>query len=121
MSPEQVDAWRDLPPFDRYRDLVDARAKPVLDPGPCPDEIPIYVKVEGSRVTVRLNVPPEPRLDVQFRWRKTHQAWQLFSRKGSQWVADGAPRASVGRLLEALMYGIVASGTPINAVPGTSR
>ncbi|MEX2556675.1 MAG: hypothetical protein WEB06_13750 [Actinomycetota bacterium] len=115
-----VDAWRDLPPFDRLHDAIVARSEPTLDPDPCPDDIPIHVTVKGTRVTVRIIPPRGPVLEVQFRWRKTHHEWQLFARDGSRWIADGPPRPSVGRLLETLIVGTLQANSEIRRVPGAA-
>lgn len=116
MSKEPVDAWRNLPPFDRYGDFVAARARPVLAPVPYSGPEPIFVNIEGSRVTVRLNPPRGESMELQFRWRKSYRAWQLYGREGARWVADGAPRASVGRLLDEIMRRALGPESVINAV-----
>jgi hypothetical protein len=85
----------------------------VFDPEPCPDDVPISVKVEGTRVTVRIIAEGET-TEVQFRYRKSHKAWQLYERNGSKWVADGPPRPTVGALLERIMLGLLAAeGTAV--------
>jgi hypothetical protein len=118
MGKPRADAWRKLPPFDRLHDALVAHSTADPDPDPCPDDIPIYVKIEGRRVTVRINAPDEPTMRVQFRWRASHHEWQLFAREGSRWVADGPPRPSVGRLLERFLEGILLSNSSFRSVPG---
>lgn len=121
VSRARADAWRELPPFDRLHEAIDARSTPDLDPIPCPDDVPVHVKVEGTWVTVRVTAPGEPTMHVQFRWRESHQEWQLHACQGSRWIGDGPPRASVGRLLENLMIGALLANASMRRVGGSVR
>jgi hypothetical protein len=121
VSKARADAWRHLPPFDRLHEEIVGRSTPDADPAPCPDDIPIYVQVKGTHVTVRMNVAGEPIMRLQFRWRESNQEWQLFARDGSRWVADGLPRPSVSRLLETLIEGTLRSNSTFRKVAGRAR
>lgn len=102
MGRERADAWRNIPPFDRLHKEFIARSAPANGPAPCSDDVPVHVKVKGTRVDLRVGTGDRA-VECRFRYRRSRQAWEMFLRADGGWIASEPHGVSAGELLERIM------------------
>lgn len=102
-----------IAPLDRLADRADQLQGAPPPDGPGAVRFSMYLK--GAQA-ISIAEHGDEVVELKFRYRRQHRAWQMMRPLGSRWIADGTPSEGAGQLLQQLV--LVMQGTDPRQVFG---